>query len=138
VPCYRETPGALWKAGGVTNVLDERGRVVPLRGGAKLSITSLIADYDGMTGQPYPHPNRAEVVNVSGYPAFRQVAWADSDRHFTYFGLGVGARLPFRAFTLPDPSSMTSSAARMSRGQWAMERHMQCRVRRSAAHLVAA
>jgi hypothetical protein len=36
----------------VTNVLDERGRVVPLRGGAKLSITSLIADYDGMTGQP--------------------------------------------------------------------------------------
>jgi hypothetical protein len=115
----------------VTNVLDERGRVVPLRGGAKLSITSLIADYDGMTGQPYPHPNRAEVVNVSGYPAFRQVAWADSDRHFTYFGLGVGARLPFRAFTLPRLATAHQVLD-------AMERHMQCRVRRSAAHLVAA
>jgi hypothetical protein len=67
------------------------GRSAARRG--ELSITSLIADYDGMTGQPYPHPNRAEVVNVSGYPAFRQVAWADSDRHFTYFGLGVGPRL---------------------------------------------
>ena len=85
----------------VTAVLDESGRVVPLRGGAKLSITSLIADHDPMTGQPYPYPNRAELVNVSGYPTFRQVTWAHSDRHFTYFGLGVRARLPFRAFTLP-------------------------------------
>jgi hypothetical protein len=84
-----------------TAVTNKSGQVVPLRGGAKLSITSLIADYDGMTGQPYPYPNRAELVNVSGYPTFRQVAWADSDRHFTYFGLGVRARLPFRAFTLP-------------------------------------
>jgi len=85
----------------VTAVLDATGRVVPLRGGAKLSITSLIADHDPMTGQPYPYPNRAELVNVSGYPTFRQVAWAQSDRHFTDFGLGVRARLPFRAFTLP-------------------------------------
>lgn len=85
----------------VTVVTDNSGRVIPLRGGAKLSITSLIADHDPMTGQPYPYPNRAELVNVSGYPTFRQVAWADSDRHFTYFGLGVRARLPFRVFTLP-------------------------------------
>jgi hypothetical protein len=86
----------------VTAVTDKSGRVVPLRGGAKLSITSLIADHDPTTGQPYPYPNRAELVNVSGYPTFRQVAWADSDRHFTYVGLGVRARLPFRVFTLPD------------------------------------
>jgi hypothetical protein len=85
----------------VTAVRDESGQVVPLRGGAKLSITSLTADHDPMTGQPYPYPNRAELVNVSGYPTFRQVAWAQSDRHFTSFGLGVRARLPFRAFTLP-------------------------------------
>jgi hypothetical protein len=85
----------------VSDVLDESGRVVPLRGGSKLSITSLIADHDGVSGQPYPYPNRAELVNVSGYPTFRQVAWAHSDRHFTSFGLGVRARLPFRAFTLP-------------------------------------
>jgi hypothetical protein len=85
----------------VTTVTNAEGLVVPLRGGAKLSITSLIADYEGMTGQQYPYPSRAEVVNVSGYPTFRQVAWAQSDRHFTTFGLGVRARLPFRAFTLP-------------------------------------
>ena len=38
---------------------------------------------------------------MSGYRTFRQVAWADSRRHYTYFGLGVRARLPFRVFTLP-------------------------------------
>jgi hypothetical protein len=84
-----------------TVVTDADGRVVPLRGGAKLSITSLTSDYDSTNEQPYPYTNRAELVNVSGYPTFRQVAWAQSDRHFTSFGLGVRARLPFRAFTLP-------------------------------------
>jgi hypothetical protein len=85
----------------VTAVRDADGRIVPLRGGAKLAITSLTSDYDSTNGRPYQYPNRAELVTVSGYPTFRQVAWADSDRHFTTFGLGVRARLPFRAFTLP-------------------------------------
>jgi hypothetical protein len=85
----------------VAAVTDGDGRAVPLRGGAKLSIESLTSDYDSRSGTPYPYTNRAELVNVSGYPTFRQVVWAQSDRHVTSFGLGVRARLPFRAFTLP-------------------------------------
>ena len=54
-----------------------------------------------MTGWAYPYKNRAELVNVSGYRTFRQVAWAESDAYYTRFGLGVRARLPFRVFTLP-------------------------------------
>jgi len=90
-----------YRADYVTAVTDESGRVVPLRGGAKLKILSYTADHDDRTGWAYPYKNRAELVNVSGYRTFRQVAWADTDGYKTHFGLGVRARLPFRIFTLP-------------------------------------
>lgn len=90
-----------YRAEYVTAVTDESGRVVPVRGGAKLKIMSYTADHD-RTGWAYPYKNRAELVNVSGYRTFRQVAWVDSDIYgYTHFGLGVRARLPFRIFTLP-------------------------------------
>ena len=89
-----------YRAEYVTAVTDGSGRVVPLRGGAKLKIMSYTADHD-RTGWAYPYKNRAELVNVSGYRTFRQVAWAESDGYYTHFGLGVRARLPFRIFTLP-------------------------------------
>jgi hypothetical protein len=74
--------------------------IVPLRGGAKLSIMLIASDYSA--GKPtYKCTNCAELVNVSGYPTFRQVAWAGSYRSSTLVGLGVRARLPFRVFTLP-------------------------------------
>jgi hypothetical protein len=38
---------------------------------------------------------------VSGYPTFRQVAWAGSYEGSTTMALGVRARLPFRVFPLP-------------------------------------
>jgi hypothetical protein len=85
----------------VTTVKHSDGRVVPLHGGAKLSIMVQASDYDLAGWTAYRYANRAELVNVSGYPTFRQVAWADSDRNTTSFGLGVRARLPFRAFMLP-------------------------------------
>jgi hypothetical protein len=85
----------------VTAVTDHSGRVVPVRGGAKLAIMSYTADHDDRTGWTYPYKNRAELVNVSGYRTFRQVALAESHGYYTHFGLGVRARLPFRIFTLP-------------------------------------
>ncbi len=49
----------------------------------------------------YRPANRAELVNVTGYRTFRQVAWAGSFEGESTVGLGTRARLPFRVFTLP-------------------------------------
>lgn len=80
---------------------DPTGRVVPLRGGAKLAVVAHAPAYD-LAGRPtYRYTNRAELVNVSGFRTFRQVAWAGSFEGSTTVGLGTRARLPFRVFTLP-------------------------------------
>jgi hypothetical protein len=43
------------------------------------------------------------VVNVTGFPTLRQVAWAGDfrDDSTTTIGIGVRARLPMRVFILP-------------------------------------
>jgi len=48
------------------------------------------------------YANPAELVDVSGFQTFRQVAWAGSFEGTTTVGLGVRARLPFRVFSLSD------------------------------------
>lgn len=80
---------------------DPSYRVVPLRGGAKLSITVNAPAYDSAGHSTYRYANRAELVNVHGYRTFRQVAWAGSFEGTTTIGLGVRARLPYRVFSLP-------------------------------------
>jgi hypothetical protein len=79
---------------------DATGTVVPLRGGAKLSITVQAPSYDDSGRATYSPANRRELVPVTGYSTFRQVAWAGSFEGSTTVGLGVRARLPFRVFTL--------------------------------------
>jgi hypothetical protein len=76
-------------------VQDGSGIPVPLRGGAKIQI---IVQAAAAAGFPATSP---ELANVSGYTTFRQVAGAASFEGQTTIGLGVRARLPFRAFTLP-------------------------------------
>jgi hypothetical protein len=71
---------------------DPSGFPVALRGGAFLQIT---------VQAPAAHPkDNDELVNVSGFSTFRQVAQVGSFEAVTTFGLGVRARLPFRVFTL--------------------------------------
>jgi hypothetical protein len=85
----------------VTRVTAEgSGATIPLRGGAYLQVTVGAAAYDEY-GNPTFRPQTREVVNVSGYRTFRQVAYAGSFEGQTDFGLGVRARLPFRVFVLP-------------------------------------
>jgi hypothetical protein len=84
---------------------DGSGAVVPLRGGAKLRIIAEAPAYDANGNATYVPGNRSELVNVSGYSTFRQVAWAGSFEGRTTIGLGVRARLPFRVFTLDGPGS---------------------------------
>jgi len=89
-----------------TMYADASGAVVPLRGGAKLRIVLTAPAYDPATGRStYSPANPRELVNVTGYRTFRQVAWAGSFEGYTTIGLGVRARLPFRVFTLAGPGT---------------------------------
>lgn len=84
---------------------DGAGMVVPLRGGAKLSVTVAVPAYDAAGRPTYRPANRAELANVAGYRTFRQVAWAGSFEGNSTVGLGVRARLPFRVLTLAGPGT---------------------------------
>lgn len=80
---------------------DGSGTTVPLRGGARLRVIIKAPAYDD-TGRPTYRPaNRQELVDVTGYRTFRQVAWAGTFEGQTTIGLGVRARLPMRTFVLP-------------------------------------
>jgi hypothetical protein len=80
--------GAGFQVGYVKAVYaDGSGARVPLRGGAFLQVIDRA-----------PATKRLPMPAVDGYRTFRQVAWAGSFEGQTTIGLGVRARLPFRAF----------------------------------------
>jgi hypothetical protein len=109
-PCFDRlvldvAKGASARVRYVTNVLSQgKGDVVPLRGGARLEVVALVPDYNINTGKPtYQPANRSELVNVTGFQTFRQIAYGGSFEGSTTIGLGVRARLPFRVFGLTGP-----------------------------------
>jgi hypothetical protein len=79
---------------------DGRGNAVPVRGAADLEVVVHAPAYDRYGNATFSPENRREVVDVTGYSTFRQVAWAGSFEGRTTMALGVRARLPFRVFTL--------------------------------------
>lgn len=79
------------------------GAPIPLRGGARLSVTVLAPAYDDAGRPTYSPRHRTELVDVTGYSTFRQVALAGSFEGQTTFGLGVRSRLPVRVTVLPGP-----------------------------------
>jgi hypothetical protein len=81
------------------------GAAIPLRGGAKLAVTVNAPAYTASGTATFVPRNRAEVVDVTGYQTFRQVRWDSSFEGYTTLGVGVRARLPFRAFTIQDATS---------------------------------
>jgi hypothetical protein len=81
------------------------GKLVPLRGGAKLEIILSVPSYDDAGRSTYNPANHNELTHVRGYRTFRQVADAGSFEGETTIGLGVRARLPFRVFTLAGQGS---------------------------------
>lgn len=82
-----------------TMTMDGSGQVVPLRGGARLQV---VATAPALPTDAWFLPN-GELVDTTGYRTFRHVAWAGSFQGQTTVGLGVRARLPFRAFLLDGP-----------------------------------
>jgi hypothetical protein len=78
------------------------GEPIPLRG-TDLVITVDAPAYDDGGRSTYKFRNARELVDVRDYRTFRQVAWGGSFEAQTSVGLGVRARLPFRAFILDGP-----------------------------------
>ena len=91
----------------VSQVLSQgQGAVIPLRGGAKLDVLIKAPSYDINTGaSTYSPANSRELVNVTGFSTFRQIASGGSFEGYTTIGLGVRARLPMRAFVLAGPGT---------------------------------
>ena len=82
-----------------------KGDRVPLRGTDLRIIVKAPAYADGKA--TYNPRNKSNIVKVQDFRTFRQVAWAGSFEGQTTIGLGVRARLPFRAFTLNGPGSQS-------------------------------
>ena len=78
---------------------DGSGQLVPLRGGARLQV---VATAPAVATDAFFLAD-GELVDVSRYRTFRQVAWAGSFESHSTIGLGVRARLPFRAFVVQGP-----------------------------------
>lgn len=83
--------------------MDGSGTALPLRGGADLRVTLRAPAYTNHGVPTYRPAHPRDLVNVTGYSTFRQVAWAGSFEGQTTIGLGVRARLPFRTFVLDGP-----------------------------------
>jgi hypothetical protein len=79
---------------------DGSGKPVPVRGAADLQVVVRAPAYDERGNATFQPADQREVVGVSGYSTFRQVAWAGSFEGQTTIALGVRARLPFRVSTL--------------------------------------
>lgn len=94
--------------GYVVKYVDEVRRTsyepVPLRGGAKLQVSVTVPAYEDSADRP-TLPNSGELASTSGYRTFRQVAFVESWEGTTDLGVGVRARLPFRAYVLDGPGS---------------------------------
>ncbi|HEU0101221.1 MAG TPA: hypothetical protein VFR07_02795 [Mycobacteriales bacterium] len=82
---------------------DGSGDIVPTRGGADLQVVVHAPAYDDRGATTYAPANPAEIAPVAGFRTFRQVVWADSFEGQSTVGIGVRARLPFRAFVLAGP-----------------------------------
>lgn len=84
---------------------DASGTIVPLAGGARLHVGVGSSSYDQDAVPTYEPGDPSQLVDVSGFRTFRQVAWGGSVETRTTIGLGVRARLPFRVFALQGPGS---------------------------------
>ncbi len=95
-------PLAGWSVKYVDVVLqDPTGTPVPVAGGARLEI---VAQAGAVPTDAWFLPSGA-LVDTTGYRTFRDVRFAGSFEAVTTIGLGVRARLPFRAFVLAGPGA---------------------------------
>lgn len=95
-------PKAGFVVGYVKEIRSTADQVIPLRGAADLQISLFAPAYDAKGRSTYSPKKPREAVNVGGFRTFRQVAYVESFEAVTIVGLGVRARLPFRAFLVTE------------------------------------
>jgi len=78
---------------------DGSGAVVPVAGGARLAVVARV----GVIPTDSWFDDDGNIIDTSSYTTLRDVQWAGSFEAVTTIGLGVRARLPFRAFVLAGP-----------------------------------
>jgi hypothetical protein len=100
---------------------DGSGFVVPLRGGARLEV---VAGVGAIPTDAIFLPN-GELIDTAHYRTFRHVAWAGAFEGMTTIGLGVRARLPFRAFVLPGPGDGSRLVIDVAH-RWCAPGHTRC------------
>ncbi|MFC0715888.1 hypothetical protein ACFFGO_18495 [Cellulomonas biazotea] len=81
---------------------DGSGFPVAVRGGARLQV---VAQAGVVPTDAWFIGDGGRLVNTSSYRTFRDVVFAGSFEGVTTIGLGVRARLPFRAFVLAGPGA---------------------------------
>lgn len=96
-------------------VLGTNGKPIPLRGAADLEIFLTNPSVTKSGKLSWDMGNHRELVDVSGYRTFRQVALSGfgsengagryGQENYTGLALGVRAHLPLRAFVLEGPGS---------------------------------
>lgn len=86
---------------------DPSGMPVPVAGGARLQVTVQA----GVVATDSWFTSSGALVNTAGYRTFRDVRFAGSFESVTTFGLGVRARLPFRAFVLAGRARARASSS---------------------------
>ncbi|MBW0253905.1 hypothetical protein [Cellulomonas sp. PS-H5] len=101
---------------------DGSGAVVPVRGGARLEV---VARVNVVPTDAFFVGVGTDLVSTAGYRTFRQVAWAGSFEGVSTVGLGVRARLPFRAFVLPGPGAGSRLVVDVGH-QWCATGHTDC------------
>src|SRR3954447_6191994 len=101
IDIYGTPTYGIWHAGYVDEVLaDGSGLPVPLRGGAFLQLSLRAPSLTPEGTLTYVPADDRELVNVTGFRTFRQVALTGAFEGVTTFALGVRARLPYRVFAL--------------------------------------
>jgi hypothetical protein len=127
-PCYDrlvldiDAPLTGWSVSYVDEVRqDGSGAIVPVSGGARLQVVVGVPVV--ATDAFFVGPGR--LVDTSSYRTFRDVVWAGSFEGMSTIGLGVRARLPFRAFVLAGPGAGTRLVVDVGH-QWCATGHSQC------------
>ncbi len=103
-------------------VADGSGQVVPVRGGARLEVVARVGV--APTDEFFVGPG-GRLVNTTGYRTFRDVVWAGSFEGVTTIGLGVRARLPFRAFVVDGPGQGSRLVVDVGH-RWCAPGHTDC------------
>ena len=79
------------------------GTLIPMAGGAVISIQALAPGYDDNGNSTTPWRAGAHIAKPANFKTIKDVAYGGSFEGESAFGLGVRARLPFRVLQLDGP-----------------------------------